>query len=110
NFIIFLIITGFISCGSISGNGKLSSEKRDISGVHTIKTSGSIDVEIISGDNYNLIVEDDENLIKYVVTDIDDGVLNIHYKNGYSIRDGNGKVTVTVPSLNNVSTSGSADI
>jgi hypothetical protein len=110
NFIIFLIITGFISCGSISGNGKLSSEKRDISGVHTIKTSGSIDVEITSGDNYSLVVEDDENLIRYVVTDVDDGVLNIHYKNGYSIRDGNGKVMVAVPSLNKVSTSGSADI
>ena len=111
NFIIFLmIITGFISCDSISGNGNITSEKRTISDVHSLKTSGSIDVEISSGDSYNLIVEDDENLIPYIVTEVNNGVLHIHYKNGYSIIDDNAKVMVTIPSLNMINTSGSADI
>jgi hypothetical protein len=111
NFIIFLmIITGFISCDSISGNGNITTEKRTISDVHSLKTSGSIDVEISSGDNYSLIVEDDENLIPYIITEVSNGVLSIHYKDGYSIMDDNAKVMVTVPSLNKIITSGSADI
>lgn len=40
-----------------------------------------------SGDSYSLTVEDDENLIPYIVTDVNNGVLNIHYKDGYSIMD-----------------------
>ena len=111
NFIIFLvIITGFISCDSISGNGNVISEKRAISDVHSVKTSGSIDVEISSGDSYSLVVEDDENLIPYLVTEVDNGVLSIHYKNGYSITDDDARVMVTIPSLNMINTSGSADI
>lgn len=100
----------FISCDSISGNGKVRDEKRDISNINTVKTSGSIDVEINSGDNYSLTVENDENLIPYIVTEVNNGVLDIHYKNGYSIMNDHAKVIVTVPTLDKIITSGSGDI
>ena len=100
----------FISCDSISGNGKVRDEKRDISNINTVKTSGSIDVEINSGDTYSLTVENDENLIPYIVTEVNNGVLDIHYKNGYSIMNDHAKVIVTVPTLDKIITSGSGDI
>ncbi len=100
----------FMSCASISGNGNVRDESRDISAIQTVKTSGSIDVEIREGNDYSLIVENDENLIPYVITDVNNGVLNIHYKNGYSVMNDHAKVIITAPSLNKLVTSGSGDI
>ena len=58
----------------------------------------------------HLTVQDDENLLPYVITEVDNGVLNIHYKNGYSIMNDHAKVFVTAPSLEKITSSGSADI
>lgn len=100
----------FISCESISGNGNVRDEKRPLSNINTVKTSGSIDVEINNSDTYSLTVENDENLIPYVVTEINGGELNIHYKNGYSIMNDHAKVIVTVPTLDRIITSGSGNV
>ncbi len=111
NFITLLIASlSFVSCNVITGNGNVRDEKRNISDFRTVKTSGSIDVEIKSGDNYSVSVEDDENLLPYIVTDVNDGVLNIHYKNGYNITNDHAKVFVNGPSLDKIITSGSGDI
>lgn len=110
---LILLLTGsllFISCASISGNGNVRDENRDIAAIQTVKTSGSIDVEIKDGNDYSMVVENDENLIPYVITDVSNGVLNIHYKNGYSVMNDHAKVIVTVPALNKLVTSGSGDI
>lgn len=109
-FLILIASTVFISCASVSGNGKVRDENRQISNIYEVRTSGSIDVEIRSGDNYSLTVQDDENLLPYVITEVDNGVLNIHYKDGYSVMRDHAKVTVTAPTLEKLSSSGSADI
>ncbi len=111
NLILILISSIlFISCASVSGNGKVRDENREISNIYEVRTSGSIDVEIRSGDNYSLTVQDDENLLPYVITEVDDGVLNVHYKDGYSIMRDHAKVIITAPTLEKLSSSGSADI
>ncbi|MEO9020767.1 MAG: head GIN domain-containing protein [Ginsengibacter sp.] len=111
NFIFLLIASvAIVSCNSISGNGNVSKEKRNLSEINTIRTSGSIDVEISNGNDYSITVENDENLIPYIVTEVDNGVLDIHYKSGYSIMNGHAKVMVTVPSIEKVATSGSGNI
>jgi len=111
NVMILLVASvSFISCESISGNGNVRDETRPLSNINTISTSGSIDVEINNGDTYSLIVQDDENLIPYVVTEVNGGELHIHYKNGYSIMNDHAKVMVTVPTLNQIITSGSGDV
>jgi hypothetical protein len=111
NFIILLIASmSFISCASVSGDGNVREEKRDLSNIQTVKSSGSIDVQIKSGNEYSLVVENDENLLPYTITEEEDGVLNIHYKPGYSIRNDHAKVIVTAPTLQKLISSGSADI
>jgi hypothetical protein len=110
-FIPFLFIsTLFASCASVSGNGDVREEKRSIPNIYEVKTSGSIDVEIQVGDHYAVTVENDENLIPYVITEIDNGVLNVHYKDGYSINHDHAKVVVTAPTLEKVISSGSSNI
>lgn len=111
NLLILLIASvSFISCESISGNGNVKDENRPLSKINAIKTSGSIDVEISNGDDYSITVQNDENLIPYVLTEVNGGELNIRYKDGYSIMNDHAKVIVTVPSINKITTSGSGDI
>lgn len=111
NLLVLLIVSVcFVSCESISGNGNVKDQKRDLSKISAIKTSGSIDIEISNGDNYSLTVQNDENLIPYMITEVNNGELNIHYKNGYSIMNDHAKVIVTVPSIDKIITAGSGDI
>jgi hypothetical protein len=100
------VITG----DSVTGNGNIRTEKRSTGNFNAVKASGSIDIEISSGNAYAVSVEDDDNLLPYVVTDISGGTLNVHYKNGYSINNDHAKVYITAPSLDKLSISGSGDI
>lgn len=111
NLIILLLASlSIISCNSINGNGNVTRENRNLSEINTIRTSGSIDVEIINGSSYSLTVEDDANVIPYIITEISNGALDVHYKDGYSVMNDHAKVIVTVPSIDKVATSGSGDI
>lgn len=94
----------------ISGNGNIRTEKRNTGDFKSVKTSGSIDVEINSGDTYAVSAEDDDNILPYIVTEVNDGTLDIHYKNNTSVNNDHAKVYVTVPSLDKIIASGSADI
>ena len=110
-FIIFCAAATFLaSCASMSGNGNVIKENRNISDFNKIRTSGSIDVAIKSGNQFQVTVENDENLLPYVITEVRDGELFIRYKNDVSINNDHAKVFVTVPSIEKIATSGSADI
>ena len=100
------VITG----DSVTGNGNIRTEKRSTGNFNAVKASGSIDIEISSGDAYAVSVEDDDNILQYIVTDVNGGTLNVHYKNGYSINNDHAKVYVTAPSLDKLSISGSGNI
>lgn len=107
---LILLLVWLGSCDQITGNGNIRTEKRNVGGFNGVKASGSIDVEIKSGDAYSVSVEDDDNLLPYIVTDINDGILDVHYKNGISINSDHAKVYVTAVSLDKVNVSGSGDI
>lgn len=95
---------------SLSGNGNVKTETRNVGNFNAVKTSGSIDIEISQGDTYSVSVEDDENILPVIVTEVQGGTLNIHYKSNTSINNDHAKVHVTAPSLDKITSSGSADI
>ncbi len=116
----FIIILGaaflFGSCNvsfngdSLSGNGNVKTETRSVGNFNAVKTSGSIDIEISEGDSYSVSVEDDENILPVIVTEVEGGTLNVHYKNNTSINEDHAKVYIKAPSLDKIILSGSADI
>lgn len=95
---------------SLSGNGNVKTETRNVGDFNAVKTSGSIDIEISQGDTYSVSVEDDENILPVIVTEVEGGVLNIHYKDNTSINQDHAKVYIKAPSLDKIISSGSADI
>ena len=110
---IFILFTGALilsACHAVTGNGNVKTEKRNPGNFSGVKTSGSIDIEITTGDSYAVSVEDDENILPLIETEVEGGILNVHYKNETFINNDHAKVYVTAPSLNKLSISGSGNI
>ena len=93
----------------IRGNGNVVTETRQVGEFHSIISKGSIDIEIMPSDSYGLEIQNDENLLEYMLTEVSDGVLEVKYKKG-SYSSDQAKVFITVPTLNEIKSSGSADI
>ena len=105
-----LFIATLSSCKMITGNGNVQKETRNPGIFTKVHSSGSADVEITPGSNCAVTVEDDENLLPYLETDVENGTLNIHYRNGVSVSDDHAKIYITAPTLSEVSTSGTSNI
>ncbi len=99
-----------LSGNEMTGNGNIKTEKRSTGNFNGVNASSSIDVEIAKGDAYSVSVEDDDNILPYIVTEVSGGTLDVHYKDNTSIGNDHAKVYVTAPSLDKLSASGSGDI
>ncbi len=68
----------YINLGeSVTGNGHVVEETRDIRNFKALKVSSGIDVFITQGDNVSLRLEADENITEHIKTEVMDGQLNI---------------------------------
>ncbi|GAA4278918.1 head GIN domain-containing protein [Aquimarina mytili] len=97
----------------ISGNGEMATKNRNISDYDVIKLKGSLDVSLVSGTEGEIKIEGESNLIEYVLTEVEDGVLKIYVKKGYYLKVSKGKkllVTVPFKDISKVTLSGSGDI
>ncbi len=104
-----LLVSCDFDANFIKGNGKVVKETRAVGEFHSIESRGSIDIEIMPSDSYSLEVQNDENLLEYMLTEVVDGVLEVKYKKG-SFSNDHSKVFITVPTLQEIKSSGSADI
>src|SRR5665213_29662 len=103
-------ITVLSSCKMISGDGNVKKETRNPGTFTKIHSSGTADVIITSGSNCAVTVKDDDNLLPYLETKVENGPLEIHYKDGVSVTNDHAKIYVTAPALSEVVTSGTSDI
>ena len=93
-----------------SGNGVSATEQRGITGFTGVDTRGDIDI-VVSQGNFNVKVEADQNLLSYIETTVQNGLLTVRVKDGFSLNDYSGaKVYVTAPELNAFETHGSGNI
>lgn len=98
---------------TIEGNGNLTTSSRSVSEYDAIGLTGSMDVELIPGSEGDLEIVAEENLVDYIITDSEDGVLDIRVKEGYNIepsQDQPVKVIVPFEDLDAVRLTGSGDI
>lgn len=115
---IFLILIFTISLNSCvfnhgkSGNGNLITEKRKIDPQITeIYVSNVINVVLTQGNNANLEVTTDSNLLEYIVTEQDGNAIYIKIKDNTNLQNiDNMKVKITLPNISYVSTSGASSL
>jgi hypothetical protein len=97
----------------IKGNGKVVTEKRNTASYDQITVSGFYDVNLVAGEEGNITLWGEENLLSLIKIEVQDNILKIYTEKDKNIHTSQGKnITITVPfqTLNLVSLSGSGDI
>lgn len=95
----------------IKGNGNITTKTVSTGDYDTVKVVGSMDVHLEAGNEGNITIETDSNILESVVIEEQNGTLKIKMKKGVSYKSKHG-VHVTVPfeSLSEVSLTGSGDV
>jgi len=94
---------------SITGNGNVVKQTRDISNFNSLKVGSGIDVFLTQGDNRTLEVEADENLQDWIKTEVSGNELHIFTEK--SIRFAKTKkVYVTCKTLERIEISSAGDV
>ncbi len=107
--IIILSILVLGACRYKTGSGNIVTENRNQGLFNGISVGGGFDVEIKTGPNAEVLVESDDNIIKYIETKLVKGELRIRLDD-INLRDAHLKVYITVPELTSIKASASADI
>lgn len=87
------------------GSGNIAAENRDIRGFKGIDVSGVFQVEITAQKDFGVEIEADDNLLRFIKTEVRDGVLHIETER--RISTGNGlKVRISAPDIESIEASG----
>lgn len=119
NHILLLVIlfSSAVGCAQwgekISGNGNVVTIDRNTSDYDGISCAGPFDYILVAGTEGNLKIEGEENLLKYVITEVKNGKLIVKTENNVNLRTSRGKtIKVTIPfkDIEKVSLAGSGDL
>lgn len=109
--LIILVLAATSVFSQVSGNGNLEKQERNVGDFTGVVVSSGIDVIIKQGDQNKVVIETDENLQQYIITEVESGILNIYVmKNTRIIRSKNMDAHVTVSKLNKLNVSGGGDV
>lgn len=100
---------GFLN-PSIVGSRNVISQNRSGAVFHSISANGSFQVYIEQGSFYNISVRTDDNIMQYLETTVENGILNIGFRRGYNVSPSLTEVYVTTPSLRSVYLNGSGNV
>lgn len=111
---LFFASTSYAQWGkSIKGNGKMTTITRTTSDYDAIKCAGSFDFILVEGTEGKIRIEGEENLLEYIVTEIENGALVIKVKNEVNLKTSMNKtIKITIPykEINSASLAGSGDL
>jgi hypothetical protein len=97
----------------IKGNGNVTTITRTTSDYDGISCAGSFDYILVSGTEGKITIEGEENLLKYVVTEVKDNKLVVKTEKNINLSPSSNKtIKVTIPfkDIDNVSLAGSGDL
>lgn len=112
-FLLIISAVLFISCTTrrVKGNGEIVTSTRSEGDFNAVKASGSFDVFFSQAETNEIRIEADENLMRYIETRVENGVLRIRTKSGVNIRPSQDiKVYVKSPKYKSVSLAGSGNM
>lgn len=96
---------------SISGDGKISTDSRNLGGFTTVAVSGKYQVQIVAGKVPAVQITADENLLSSISTDIQNRVLSIHGPQQVSLKPSQDIVVkVIATNLSGIDTSGNTQV
>ncbi|MCP4976830.1 MAG: DUF2807 domain-containing protein [Maribacter sp.] len=114
-----LVVLFTVSCSAqwgkkVNGNGKVVTIERSTADYDAVAVSGWFDVDLVNGNEGDISIKGEENLLEHIITEVKNGKLVIKVEKGMNLKPSSWKdgihVTVPVESINAVSLSGSGDI
>ena len=97
----------------VNGNGDMTSEQRQVADYDLIALEGSMDVELTAGNEGNLKVEAESNLLKHIVTEVSGNKLKISVEKDIILNPSSRhaiRITVPVEDIHSVDLTGSGNI
>ncbi len=109
--VILLSVQTNASNKKVKGNANVITTQRTTSDYDKIAVGGSFDVTLIDGKEGNISIDIESNLDEYLVIEVKNNTLKIHWKKGYNVRTTRGvKITVPFKDINEIALAGSGDI
>jgi len=118
-FTLSLVILFTVSCSAqwgkkIKGNGNNVTIDRSVGDYDAIALSGWFDLDIVAGNEGEITLEGESNLLEHIKTEVKKGKLIIKVEKGVNLKPSSWndgiRITVPIESINSVSLSGSGDI
>jgi len=96
---------------TVKGNGIMKKEIRKVGSYDKISVAGDFNVTLVHGKEGDLNIKIEENLLKYLITEVNDNKLTIRWKKGENISTRKG-VHIVVPftDIDEVNLFGSGDV
>jgi hypothetical protein len=95
----------------VKGNGNVTTEQRSLNGYDGVNSHGPFDVYISQDSGFKVSVEAEDNLLPYIETYVENGVLNVRTKDGYWLNTRKDiKIHVSAPSYSKIRSVGSGNI
>ncbi|WP_411031784.1 head GIN domain-containing protein [Spongiimicrobium sp. 3-5] len=117
SFIILLAIPCNAQWGKrVKGNGNVVTIERSTGDYDAVAVSGWFDVDLIAGNEGEITLTGEENLLEYIKTEVKNGKLVVKVEKGVNLRPSSWNkdkaivITVPVETVNSVTLSGSGDI
>ena len=94
----------------ISGSGNIITQTRTTGDFKRISASSGFDVELKTGPVTEVIIEADDNVMKYLETTVSGDNLRIGVKNHVSLSNAHLKAYITAPQIDGIKASSGADV
>jgi hypothetical protein len=108
--VVAILVIGMMgSCMYKKGSGNIIKQDRSTGSFKGVDISGGFEVEIKSGPSENVVVEADDNLLKYIEVKVVDNELKIRLEH-INVTDAHLKVFITAPEINNLDASGGSEV
>lgn len=95
------------------GNGNVTTETRNVGDYDEIKCGGSMDFILVAGEEGEIKIEGESNLLEYIVTEVKGDKLVVKVENGVNLKPSwNKGIKITIPfkDISAVSLAGSGDL
>ncbi len=111
--VIFLFTSAFschfsISGRGVDGSGDIISITKDYTDFHSVRASHSFNVSIKYSNDYSVRLEIDKNIEKYLIAEVEDGVLMLGLESGHSYGDITLEAEITMPDIKSLGLSGAS--
>lgn len=98
----------------VKGDGNVVTTERSVGDYDGVSLAGWFDVDLVAGNEGEITLKGESNLLEHIITEVKDGVLVIKTEKGLELKPSNWNsgilITVPVESISSVSLSGSGDI